>query len=149
MEEHTQNPAQQYLDSLRSRVESGSFYREPKKRLPAADPSDKGPKAKPADLNKRTHDWLRDQGYWAVRADSYNAYTQRTSDFLGIFDWIALGDGETVGVQHTTVANMSARRKKMLDAKGLEWVKRAGWKVLLVGWKKSPSGRWEARSEWV
>ena len=148
MEDHTRNPATEYLDSIRSRIASGSFYKEPSKRLPEV-PTNRSGKAKPADHNERTRNLLKEMGYWAYRADYYDHLNKIHHDLFGIYDWIALKDGETVGVQHTSASGMSARRTKIKESKAFTAATRAGWKTLLIGWKKNASGRWEAKTEWL
>jgi len=102
-------------------------------------------------LNIKTRDWLRKKGYWAYRADYYDHLQKRQHDFFGIFDFVALPKlgGQTVGVQLTTEAHMSDRRKKILDSKVYPYLAICGWKVLLVGWFKNSSGHWEAKEEWL
>lgn len=102
-----------------------------------------------ADLNKRSHDYMRGRGYWAYRADYWDDRMERQHDFLGIFDFVCFGSGETVGMQLTTASNRAARREKILAAREYRWVKDAGWRVLLLTWKKELNGRWSAREEWL
>lgn len=99
------------------------------------------PKAKKSDYNEKTRELLKARGYHPYRADYFDARTQRAIDFMGIFDFLALGNGETLGVQITSKANLSARRKKMLESGWAQRCRAAGWKLVLIGWHKE-NGRW-------
>jgi hypothetical protein len=51
----------------------------------------------------------------------------------------------TVGVQTTSYGNMSARVKKINESPILPILKKAGWKIVVHGWKKNSKGRWECK----
>lgn len=92
---------------------------------------------------------MRNLGFTRIQPGShYNHLTGRSHDFAGIFDWIAGGQGRTIGVQVTSKSNMSARRKKIIGSKGESWAKGAGWEILLLGFHKV-NGRWVAVEEWL
>ena len=74
-------------------------------------------------------------GYDFERADHYDARLQRHKDLLGMFDYLAFGDGETIGVQVTAKASVTTRRRKILNEPRLKWVRRAGWKILILGFE--------------
>lgn len=143
------NPAHEYISSIRQRIDAGTFYKEPKKRLKPETSSDKPKRAKPADHNERTKAYLKEQGYWAYRADYYDHLNGIHHDLFGIYDYLALKAGETVGVQVTSKSGMSARRTKIKESKAYTAATLAGWKTLLIGWHKNASGRWEAKVEWL
>jgi hypothetical protein len=104
------------------------------------------------DLNERTHDLGRKMGYWAYRADYFDGVRAEQHDYLGIFDWVwypISEPGPIVHVQHTSTANMAARRTKMQNSPWLKRIKVSGCcKALLIGWHKV-NGRWEAVLEWL
>lgn len=140
------NPADALKARLKARFEAeGQSWGAGRIQRPEKPKTDK---PKRADHNQRTYEHLRAQGYTVAKADSYNSFAGRTNDMFGIFDLLALGNGETVGVQLTSKANMAARRKKILDSKFLPKIREAGWKVLLIGWHK-PAHKWEAVEEWL
>jgi hypothetical protein len=55
-------------------------------------------------------------------------------DLFGFLDILALKDGATLGVQTTSVANVSHRMHKIQCSAWFEWVKRAGWRIEVHGW---------------
>lgn len=140
------NPADALKARLRARFEAeGQTWGAGRPVKPEKPKTDKPPRA---NHTQRTYAHLKAQGYTVTKADSWNSFANRTNDMFGIFDLLALGNGETVGVQLTSKANMSARRKKILDSKFLPKIREAGWKVLLIGWHK-PGHKWEAVEEWL
>lgn len=107
------------------------------------------PKRKRADFTKPLRAHMAALGLdTTVRVDSYDARIQRSKDLMGIFDFLSFGSGRTVAVQVTSKANMSARRKKMLESKALQVARDAGWEVLLLGFHKV-SNRWVGVEEWL
>ena len=56
---------------------------------------------------------------------------------------LAVGNGETIGIQITSKPNMSARVKKIEESEFLPEILRSGWKVAVIGWFKKPSGRYD------
>ena len=58
---------------------------------------------------------------------------------------MCLGDGETVGVQTTSSSNVSARVKKITASEHLPALRRAGWRLLVHGWRKNSTGKWVLR----
>ncbi len=107
------------------------------------------PKKKKADYNERTRKTLIRLGYFPVRVDYYDALLGLQHDLMGIFDYLALGDGETVAVQVTSAANMSARKKKIEESPNYAHAVKAGWRVLILGYKKLPNGRFEEVLKWL
>lgn len=64
-------------------------------------------------------------------------------DLFGILDQIAIRDGEVMGLQPTSWANVPARVKKIAEAEHIAQVRKLGWKLLVYGWK------WDAKAkEW-
>jgi len=61
-------------------------------------------------------------------------------DLFGLVDLVAVRDGETLGVQTTSAANVAAHLSKMTDdehAPALAALRAAGWTVVIHGWRKS------------
>lgn len=75
--------------------------------------------------------------------ESYNAFTKRKKDLFGIFDVVAVGNEETVGIQITSKSNMSARMRKIQESEYLPEILRSGWRVVVIGWFKKPNGRYD------
>jgi hypothetical protein len=94
-------------------------------------------------LNQRTIALYEEQGYKCDRVESYNAFTKRKKDLFGIFDVLAVGNGETIGIQITSKPNMSARVKKIEESEFLHEILRSGWRVVVIGWFKKPNGRYD------
>lgn len=106
----------------------------------------KSTKAKKADHNERTRKWMEQEGLFPYRVDHYDGKLMMAQDLFGIFDFVGLADGRTVGVQVTSHANASSRRKKILASSAYLRCKKAGWEVVLLTWK--PVGvRWRATAE--
>lgn len=77
---------------------------------------------------------LRDCGYEPVVVEKWNPHAKIRQDLWGILDIIAIGKGETLGVQTTSLSNMSARVTKMADKAVLGELLGCGWRVLVHGW---------------
>ena len=55
-------------------------------------------------------------------------------------DILAVGNGETIGVQTTSRGNVSARVKKIQENEYFSELVRSGWKVHVHGWGKLKAG---------
>jgi len=86
--------------------------------------------------------YLRDRGYAVDITEHWNFFAKRRVDLWGFVDILALKDGETLAVQCTSDSNVSARVKKIADHENIGPVRKAGWKVIVMGWK---AGRKEPR----
>jgi len=94
-------------------------------------------------LNQRTVALLKDRGYQCDVVESYNAFTKRKKDLFGIFDIVAIGNGETIGIQLTSKSNMSSRIKKIADSDFFTEIVRSGWRIIVIGWYKKENGRYD------
>ena len=65
-------------------------------------------------------------------------FSRRRKDLFGFIDVIAIVGMETVAIQTTSWGNVSARAKKIAESDMLPYVRAAGWKLLVHGWRKSP-----------
>jgi hypothetical protein len=86
---------------------------------------------------------MRDRGYYSEVVERYNSFTKRRNDFCGFIDILCLGMNEIIGVQTTSYSNMSARVKKINEHENLHLVRAAGIKIVVHGWRKNKSNRWE------
>jgi hypothetical protein len=86
---------------------------------------------------------MESRGYKCDVVESYNAFTRRKKDLFSIFDILAIGNGETVGIQITSKSNMSSRIKKISESEFLPELVRSGWKILVLGWYKKENGRYD------
>jgi len=98
-----------------------------------------------ASQNQRTVALLKERGHMCDICESYNSFTRRKKDLFSIFDILAIGNGETVGVQITSKSNMSSRIKKISESEYLPEHVRSNWKILVLGWFKQPNGRWDCK----
>ena len=86
---------------------------------------------------------LRKQGYVAEVVEKTIPKTFIKKDLWGFVDIVAIRDGETVGVQATSVANVSSRVNKIMDSEHYHTVKDAGWKIEVHGWERRKPPRIE------
>ena len=69
--------------------------------------------------------------------EKWNPHARIRQDLFGFVDVLALRDGETIAVQSTSWANVSARVKKIAESEHVAAVRKAGWKIIVHGWKKN------------
>ena len=96
-------------------------------------------------LNQRTVALLKDRGYQCDVVESYNAFTKRKKDLFGVFDILAIGKGETIGVQITSKSNIAARIKKIEESEYLPLLLEADWRIIVFGWFKKDNGRYDVK----
>lgn len=88
---------------------------------------------------------LRDEGWLVAITERWNPHAKIRQDLFGFVDLLAVKDGQTLAVQTTSGANVSARVKKIADVESLPAIRKAGWSVHVHGWRKLKTGRWECR----
>ncbi|KGQ19896.1 hypothetical protein LF41_2403 [Lysobacter dokdonensis DS-58] len=88
---------------------------------------------------------IRERGYTPWVVEYWNSFSRKRVDLYGIFDIIAVGNGETLAVQTTSGANVSARVKKIADSEYIDAIRKSGWRVEVHGWRKSSRNRWVLR----
>ena len=91
---------------------------------------------------QRSLAYVRDQGYRAEVVEKWNPHARVRQDLFTVIDIVALGNGETLGVQTTTKANMNARVKKIVDCEAYPDLIRAGWKIIVHGWYRDKNKKW-------
>jgi len=96
-------------------------------------------------LNQRAIAIYKNKGYICDTVESYNSFTKRKKDLFTIFDVVAVGNKETVGIQLTSKSNMSARIRKITESDALPYLLSAGWRVVVLGFYKQPNGRWACK----
>lgn len=94
---------------------------------------------------QRTLKHLRELGYKAQVVEHFNSWTKRRIDLFTIIDVVAVGHGETLGVQCTSGSNVSSRVAKIADAEATPALREAGWKLVVHGWRKNSKNRWVLR----
>lgn len=92
---------------------------------------------------------MRDQGYRAEVTEKWNQWAKIRQDLFGFVDILAVGAGLTIGVQTTSYSNMSARVKKIKALDVYTTLLASGWKIVVHGWKKNKSNRWEVKEVWL
>ena len=55
-------------------------------------------------------------------------------DLFGILDIVALKEGKTLGVQSTSLSNVSSRVRKIECSVWFEWLRRSNWRIEVHGW---------------
>jgi hypothetical protein len=85
--------------------------------------------------------WLRDEGYLAEVVEKWLPGINVRKDLWGWCDIVALKDEETVAVQCTSWDNISSRCKKIAESDTVGPVRKAGWNIWVIGWKKKDN-RW-------
>lgn len=86
--------------------------------------------------NQQSVRHLRGLGFHAEVVEHKIPGTNRSADFMGIIDVIAVGNGQTIGVQATSADHVSHRRVKMQESGMLPVLFDAGWQVVIHGWRK-------------
>lgn len=86
---------------------------------------------------------LRAEGWPLVEVvEKWNSHARVRQDLFGLIDVLAVRPGETLGVQTTSLSNVSARVNKMAEHDNIGALREAGWSLHVHGWVKR-SGRWE------
>jgi len=94
---------------------------------------------------------LKSEGYETVQVvevwiPAFGRGFGNRRDLFGCWDILAVKDGQTVAVQVTSKSNMSARIKKIADHEPhTSNLRKANWTLLVHGWFKNKSNRWEVR----
>jgi hypothetical protein len=90
---------------------------------------------------------MRDRGYPLVQVvEKWIAPARKRVDLFGIIDIVCVGEefGDTVGVQCTSDDHVSEHVRKVTDSPALPFLRKAGWRIVVQGWKKR-CGRWVVR----
>lgn len=98
----------------------------------------------PTDLRRRSALHLEALGWTVAVAECRSGNISR--DLFGIFDLVALRGDETLGVQVTDVSHLAAHTRKIAEAPAIDAVRKAGWRIVLHGWKKV-DGLWRLHVE--
>ena len=87
---------------------------------------------------------LRERGYIADVVERWIPFARVRRDLFGIIDIVAIGNGETLGVQACCYSDVSKRVIKINAAPASPVLRESGWRVVVLGWRKV-KGRWTAR----
>lgn len=88
---------------------------------------------------------MRERGYTCAIVEHWNQWSRQRNDLFGFLDVLCLGDNEVIGVQTTSYSNISARCKKIAEHENVAAVRKANIRIIVHGWKKNKSGRWEVK----
>lgn len=94
---------------------------------------------------QRTLAHLRKQGYLVAITEKWNPWAKIRQDLFGIVDVLAVREGETLAVQCTSGDNVSKRVAKIAESETVPMLRKAGWKIVVHGWRKGANGRWALR----
>lgn len=88
---------------------------------------------------------MRERGYLCEVTEKWNPWAKIRQDLFGFVDILCIKEGEVIGVQCTSRPHVSTRYNKIRDHDNIWWVLDSGIRVLIQGWSKNKSGRWEMR----
>lgn len=92
---------------------------------------------------QRTLARLKKQNFDLIEiVEHYNFFSKKRHDCFTILDIIAIKDGDTYGIQVTSYSNISARVKKITNSIALPFLRKAGWTILVEGWRKGKDNKW-------
>jgi hypothetical protein len=101
-------------------------------------------KTSPTQLSLRE---LRKTCHAVQVVEVWNGFTRTRRDLFGFIDILAIEGETTIAVQSTSWANVSSRAKKIADSPLIEFVREAGWRVLIHGWRKNAkTNRYELKT---
>lgn len=93
---------------------------------------------------QRSLKWARDQSWVAEVVERWVPGANIRKDLFSIIDIVALDGSGTVGIQSTSYSNVSKRVKKIADSDHIEALRKAGWKIIVQGWRKV-GNKWTCR----
>ena len=94
---------------------------------------------------QRTLAELRKRGYLAAVVERWNAYAKIRQDLWGLIDVIGVRDNETIAIQTTSGDHVAERVQKIADSDKAPILRRAGWSIVVWGWRKDKTGHWVLR----
>ena len=77
---------------------------------------------------------MRERGYFCWIVEYWHAFARQRKDLWGFVDILCLGEDEIIGVQCTSMSNVSARVKKIAEHENVAAVRKAGIRILVQGW---------------
>ncbi len=97
---------------------------------------------------------LQREGYTVAITERWNSFRHIRQDLFGFIDLIALRGNETLAVQTTSGANVSARIDKIKSLQAARvWLESPNRKIVVHGWRKvGARGKrklWDCREEWI
>ena len=93
---------------------------------------------------QRSLKFLREEGYLVAVVEKWNPHAKIRQDLFGWIDLVALKDNETLAVQATST-NVQIRVRKITESLTVDAVRKAGWRIVVHGWRKNSKGRYVLR----
>jgi len=93
----------------------------------------------------RSVEHLRAFGWTVGVVEQRIPHTNITRDLYGFIDLVAIRGAETMAVQVTSGSNVSARVHKIAESEHVGAVRKAGWTIVVHGWRKNSKGLWMLR----
>jgi carbonic anhydrase len=69
--------------------------------------------------------------------EKWNPHARIRQDLFGFIDILAIRDQETIAIQSTSWSNVSSRAKKIAESPLVGAVRKAGWHIIIHGWRKN------------
>ena len=95
---------------------------------------------------QRSLEYLREQGYFCAIVEKWNSFTKQRQDLWGWCDILAIRENEVLAVQVTSTG-VAERIKKIEDSPTVAFVRKAGIRIEVHGWRKNSKGRYVLRVE--
>ena len=95
---------------------------------------------------QRSLEYLREQGYFCAIVEKWNSFTKQRQDLWGWCDILAIRENEVLAVQVTSTG-VAERIKKIEDSPTVAFVRKAGIRIEVHGWRKNSKGRYVIRVE--
>ena len=95
---------------------------------------------------QRSLEYLREQGYFCAIVEKWNSFTKQRQDLWGWCDILAIRENEVLAVQVTSTG-VAERIKKIEDSPTGAFVRKAGIRIEVHGWRKNVKGRYVLRVE--
>jgi hypothetical protein len=95
---------------------------------------------------QRSLEYLREQGYFCAIVEKWNSFTKQRQDLWGWCDILAIRKNEVLAVQVTSTG-VAERIKKIQDSPTVAFVRDAGIRIEVHGWRKNTKGRYVLRVE--
>lgn len=87
-------------------------------------------------LNNRAKLYYQKLGAFIDKTEHWNAFAKKRRDLFNIFDFVVIYKDQIIGLQVTSLSNVSARMKKIRESiEAVAW-KKAGGRIVVQGWKK-------------
>lgn len=98
---------------------------------------------------QRSLAYLRKQGYLACVVEKWIPRANIRKDAFDCIDVLAIRPGEVLGVQATSRDHVSHRITKIRELDHFEQLQACPIRIVVHGWGKMASGKWELREEVV